>query len=369
MNGVSSGFLRGIALASLLLLLSLCGIFTIFNGSGTWGSPLEPTFRQLFCIALGYGAFFAARRMPSDFFFGRRTIWITAAVGWFFVALLAVWGSRIHGMRGWYRYGVWSVQPVDIVKGVYLAVLCAVLSQKSERRFAAAFAFAALWIAPILFQPDFSTAMIHLGILVALAFLAGCRWRYAVAMLAFSCATGALFIGMKPYAWRRIAAFFSPDSLQSNWHMMQFEMTLARGGWFGAHPGRAVWSNHYLPFAYNDSAYATLSETLGFCGALVVWGLFIAVVALLLHEAKAPGRDAFARLYAEGTAIWIAFQALIHASVNLTLLPPTGLTLPFVSFGGSSIVGFFLMAGWAMASGNDARNGPCGSGKNERDEK
>ena len=103
-------------------------------------------------------------------------------------------------------------------------------------------------------------------------FLSGGSWRNLLLLAAGGIGTAALFVWRHPYAWRRITGLFNPDldPLGSGWHIRQFELAIARGGWFGSKLGGAVWSNAYLPFAYNDSAYATMAETLGWCGVLPV---------------------------------------------------------------------------------------------------
>ncbi|MCQ2379097.1 MAG: FtsW/RodA/SpoVE family cell cycle protein [Victivallaceae bacterium] len=356
MNADRSPFLPENTLSIAIFLLALCGVLTIVSGGSAANFPMEPSMLQILHLLIALMLFFAARKMPFNWF-ESRGIWIFGAFFWFFLALLGVFGTRINGMCGWYRCGFLSLQPAEIGKGVYLAALCAALThRKRSRRLPAALAVAALWAIPILRQPDFTTAMIYLVMFAMLAFLAGCSLKFALAFVSVAAATAGIFIWSTPYAWRRIAGFFSPEIGDANWHVLQFELTVSRGGWFGSRLGGAVWSNAYLPLAYNDSAYATLAETLGFCGTLAVWALFVIVIVLMLKLARKPMMSDFARLYVEGAALWIAFQGLLHVSVNLTMIPPTGLTLPFISYGGSSLVGFFLLSGWALAAAK-----PCGA--------
>lgn len=335
-------------------LLSLSGLLTILSGSGTWSSPMEPVIRQL--VHLGVALIFLAiaHYLPFPLLSGARIVWFSTGCFWLFLALLGIFGSRINGMQGWYRFGMLSLQPAEIAKGAYLAALCAALTQEDpRRRLPLALLVAVVWVTPIILQPDFTTALIYAAIFWMLLFLAGGRVVSMLLLLATVCAAGSFYVFSRPYAWRRIAGFFADGTAGAHWHVMQFELTVSRGGWFGSRLGKAVWSNAYLPLAYNDSAYATLSETLGFAGSCVIWIFVIVLIVQFLKLASRRNLAPVSRLYIEGTALWIALQWLIHVSVNLALLPPTGLTLPFISYGGSSLVGFFLMTGWSLAASRE----------------
>ena len=165
-------------------------------------------------------------------------------------------------------------------------------------------------------------------------------------------AAAALFVWSHPYAWRRITGLFQPelDPLGSGWHVRQFELAIARGQFFGEKLGHAVWSNAYLPLSYNDSAFATMAETLGFFGTLPVYLGFALLIASLVVLANRFDLEFDARLYILSAAALIGIQSLVHISVNLCLLPPTGLTLPLISYGGSSLIGCCLMLGIALSA-------------------
>ena len=114
--------------------------------------------------------------------------------------------------------------------------------------------------------------------------------------------------------------------------------------------GRAFWSNEYLPLAYNDSAYAAMAETLGFAGCAAAMVMYAVLYILLLRHAMRQNLPENARLYLIGAASILAVQTLIHVGVNVGLLPPTGLTLPLISYGGSSLVGTMFMLGLAVSA-------------------
>ena len=160
------------------------------------------------------------------------------------------------------------------------------------------------------------------------------------------------FVLTHPYAMRRLTGFLDPESdpLGSGWHVRQFELAVARGQIFGSKLGNALWSNAYLPLPYNDSAFATLMETLGLAGGTVVVLLFVFLVAVPARAALVRPLPDDARLFAMGAVALLALQTLVHISVNLCLLPPTGLTLPLISYGGSSFAGCGLLLGMMLSA-------------------
>ena len=131
--------------------------------------------------------------------------------------------------------------------------------------------------------------------------------------------------------------------------MKQFELAAAGGGWTGTKLGGTMWSSSYLPLAYNDSALATLAETLGVLG-VTVYFLLLGAVLFLLYRLGTSIRSSAAKLFVFGTAVLLGWQSMLHIAVNAGLIPTTGLTLPFVSYGGSSLVGSALLVGMALSA-------------------
>lgn len=335
-------------------LLALSGILTITSGSGTWAYQLEPALRQLFALAVAIVVLFGASFLPFRVLSRPAATVVLGGAAWLFLGGVLLWGSRINRMCGWYRFGSWSIQPAEIAKAIYLLTLCLILTKVKEKwRFPAALLAAAVWILPIALQPDFGTAAIYAGSFLLLAFCAGVKLYQlftAVVLAGGAFAFGAWHF---PYVLKRLNAFFFASGDQ--WHLMQFELTVSRGGFWGSNLGKAIWSNAYLPLAYNDSAFATMSETLGLAGALVIIALLASLVVALLIAANKPGLPPMSRLFLVAAAVLIALQSLVHISVNLALLPPTGLNLPFISYGGSSLTGLALLLGLALAATQTGR--------------
>lgn len=345
----------GMLVPMMTFLIGLWGLLTIVSSQSHAPEPFLLAGKQLMFLCFGLTVMWGASRVPFRFYC--RNAWILMLTAFGLLLTLPLCGVRVNGMCGWFRLGSFLFQPTEPAKGIYLLTLVIAFSKlrSDNLRFWGGALLTLVWLLPILLQPDFGTAAIYLAVFVSLYFLSGGSWRNLVLLAAGGAGTTALFIWRHPYAWRRITGLFNPDldPLGSGWHIRQFGLAIARGGWFGSKLGGAVWSNAYLPLAYNDSAYATMAETLGWCGALPVWICFTVLIASLVMLAFRFGVTRQARLYLLGAAALVGIQTLVHISVNLCLLPTTGLTLPLISYGGSSLFGCCLLLGIALSAAEE----------------
>ncbi|MBQ7206885.1 MAG: FtsW/RodA/SpoVE family cell cycle protein [Lentisphaeria bacterium] len=361
MRSVSDMFSCENRAAVCTFLLGLCGLLTIASSQSAADRPLHLVLRQLAFLAVGLALMAATARIRFDFW--KKHTPELFFLFWLLLLLLPFFGSRINGMRGWFRIGPLSFQPSECGRPFFLLALVSVFCgvPAGMKRLAASGLLTALWLTPICLQPDFGTVMIYALAFLVIYFLSGAPWKHLLLLATGACVSAASIVVAHPYVLKRFSGFLFPerDPMGSGWHVRQFELAAARGHWFGSKLGSAVWSNAYLPFSYNDSAGATLIETLGLAGAAVPALLFIVLLLALHRLAGRPGLSGTARLFIAGTAVFLGLQVLVHMGVNLALLPPSGLVLPFISYGGSSLAGCCAMLGIALsASGeNDGKTG------------
>ncbi len=337
---------------SAAFLLGVSGVLTIAS-SRSGGFPDILFVKQTLFLLLGLGLMLLAASPEFAFYRTHAVFW--GGIGLSLILILPWCGVRINGMCGWFRVGGVSMQPSELMKAPYLLVLSVILAQRDgseAQRFRRGLCWALAWTLPVALQPDLGTAAIYFGAFMLLYFAAaGSPWYLLIPVFA-GLPVAVFFIWRHPYIWQRLCGFFDPagDPLGSGWHTRQFELAIARGHYFGAKLGGALWSGNYLPFAYNDSAFATLMETLGLVGGMLVGALFAALAAALLRLASGafPAEN---RIFIVGAVLLLLLQSMIHISVNLCLVPTTGLTLPFVSYGGSSLLGCFLLLGMALSAG------------------
>ena len=194
----------------------------------------------------------------------------------------------------------------------------------------------------LLREPDFGALVVITSIAMAILFLGGLNWRVFAGLIVLLAVSFVVLIVSSPYRLQRIVGFMDPwaDALGSGYQLSHSLIAFGRGEWLGVGLGGSVEKLFYLPEAHTDFLLAVIAEELGFAGVTVVLVLFV----LLIYRAFMVGREAmmrekyFAALTAQGLAVWLAVQAFINIGVNMGLLPTKGLTLPFLSYGGSGLL-------------------------------
>jgi cell division protein FtsW len=257
-------------------------------------------------------------------------------------------GRAVNGSRRWLSLFVFNMQPSELMK--LFAVLYAadytvrkgVVKHTFRKAFLPMFAVMALVGALLLLEPDMGALVVICVIALGILWLGGFNIKvFGGLVLALPLAFAALVVS-SPYRLQRVIGFMDPwsDPFGKGYQLSHALIAFGRGEWFGVGLGASVEKLFYLPEAHTDFLLAVIAEELGFTGVCAVIALF----AVLLVRAFAIGRQAafldrlFAALVAQGIAVWLGVQAIINIGVNMGVLPTKGLTLPFLSFGGSGVV-------------------------------
>ena len=343
-----------ILIYAIIFILVFSGIMLIYSSRIDNRYGFEATNFALKQFFIGIAGFFCMEYLRRIDF--KRIEKATKLL--FFAALLILYtvlaaGVKINGMRGWFDLGIIYFQPSDVLKCLYILGISDLYehSENKEKAFFQTGIISIFWIGAILLQPDYGTAMIYGLIFAVISFLAGVK-LYILGLLPLCAVTSlAVFIERKKYGFERLYGFFfgNADITGSAWHWKQFQITIAEGGFFGKKIDGSFWSNNYLPFAYNDSAYAALHEMTGFVGAILLFMLFFVLLYLFFNQAK---KLVNGKLFVISGISSIMLQTLLHCSVNCALVPTTGITLPFISYGGSSLIGTFLLIGIMLSAIN-----------------
>ena len=255
---------------------------------------------------------------------------------------------EVNGARRWLDLGWMRFQPAEAAKllvAVYLAGYVARTGERLATDWSAWFlplAWIGALLVLVLCQPDFGSVVVLAALTVGLLFLGGARLRdFTLLVLLGGLALAAAAV-VQPYRVERMVTFLDPWATQfdSGYQLTQALIAFGRGGYTGLGLGEGVQKLFYLPEAHNDFIYSVIAEELGLLGVLGVLALFAVLTLRLLRIAcgAAAGRRTFAALLAYAAALLIGGQALINAGVNTGVLPTKGLTLPFISFGGNSLL-------------------------------
>lgn len=265
------------------------------------------------------------------------------------VLLIAVFipgiSLKLQGASRWISMGPIFFQPSEIAKFTFTIYLAAWLAKKGEgiRDLQSGFIPFAVIVGLVAFliikQPDMGSMSVIAFISAVMFIVAGASWQHISFGLASCFVFFLLLIKSAPYRFQRLLTFLNPSGqeLGSSYHINQSLLGIGSGGLLGVGFGKSTQKLFYLPQAHTDSIFAIIVEELGFIRALVVVGVFILIAWRGLKIAKnAP--DEFSRLFCVGIISWIMIQAFVNIAAMLGLIPLTGLPLPFVSYGGSSLV-------------------------------
>ena len=309
--------------------------------------------RHLLNTGIGLGLAAAVTRVD---FRGLRAYapWLYLASVAGLVLVLTPLGSTINGSHSWVRLpGGFSIQPSELAKVALCVGLAVILAERGERDqppshrdVALAWVVAGIPMGLVMLQPDLGSALVLGALAVGVIAVSGApkRWVFGVlAVLAIGITVALTTPVLSPYQRDRLVAFANPsaDPQGIGYQTRQVRIAIGSGGWQGQglFQGRQT-QGGFIPFQQTDFVFSVAGEELGFLGSaglLLVLGFL--VVRTLMIAARA--RDSFGRLVAIGVACWFTFQVFENVGMNLGIMPVTGLPLPFVSYGGSS-----MFAGW-----------------------
>ncbi|WP_286784380.1 MULTISPECIES: putative lipid II flippase FtsW [Pseudomonas] len=357
-------------LAGCLALLGL-GLVMITSASSevaaaSSGNPLYHMIRHLVYLGIGFVACAVVMMIPLATWQRLGGMLLIGAIALLVMVLIPGIGREVNGSMRWIGFGMFNVQPSEIAKMFVVIYLAGYLVRRQEEvreswmGFFKPFIVLLPMAGLLLLEPDFGATVVMMGAAAGMLFLGGVglfRFGLMVAL-----AVGAVFVLVQaqPYRMARLVTFTDPwaDQFGSGYQLTQALIAFGRGEWFGVGLGNSIQKQFYLPEAHTDFVFSVLAEELGLVGALATVALFCFVSARALYIGlwAEKAKQFFAAYVAYGLAfLWIG-QFLINIGVNVGLLPTKGLTLPFLSYGGSSLViccvslGLLLRIEWERRS-------------------
>ncbi len=334
-------------LATLALLFS--SLVMVYSASAVvagerHGQPYFFLHRQIAWLSIGVALLVAVMRV--DYRLLKRPAVVWTVLGLTTAALIAVlFGPSINGTRRWFGIAGFGVQPSELAKLTVILFVAAFLDRRMARVDEFAHSLLPLFVVTggvaglILMGPDFGTAFTLLLIVTAMVFTAGLSYRYFIGIGLVALPAIALVMASAGYRRRRMFVFLNPwaDPLDSGFQLVQSQIAVGTGGLFGRGVMGGVQKLFFLPEPHTDFIYAVIAEETGLIGATAIVLCFAVILWRGLRVTRnAP--DQFGALLAFGITVMLALQAFMNMSVVLSLMPTTGLPLPFVSFGGSSLM-------------------------------
>lgn len=338
---------------SAVLLLLVGGLVLSLAASPSVAERLEvDTFHFFHRHAIAFAPalaalFFASLLEPRLVRRASLVLFIVAAA---LMAATLLVGQEVKGATRWLRLGPFSLQPSEFVKPAFVVLSAWFLSESRRRNdvpsLHIAIALYAVFVVLLVLQPDFGQALLVTLVWAGLFFVAGMPLYWVGALAAGMLAAVAVAYFTVPYVAERIDAYLN-FSGPGGYQMQRAIESFTSGGWFGKGPGEGT-VKQLLPDSHADFVFAVVAEEFGLVACLIVAGLFAFIVLRGLLRVAAE-EDDFIRYAVTGLMMLFGFQALINMGVNVGLLPAKGMTLPFISYGGSSLLAMAVALGMVLA--------------------
>ncbi len=348
-------FLGGLDRSLLLSTLAIVSIGLVMISSASisfaehsYGDGFFYLKRHLMFLAMGLAVAIVFLSVPSR-------IWYRYGVPLLFLTLLMLLavlipgvGRKVNGSQRWIPLGPINLQVSELAKFVVILFMAGYLERHQRQLrvqwqgFIKPVAVLGVMMFLLLLEPDFGSAVVMSGTVLGMLFIAGVRlWQFSALLILGASGMAGIAL-MSPYRVQRLVTFLDPwaDQYNTGYQLTQSLIAFGRGEWFGVGLGNSVQKLFYLPEAHTDFVFAIYAEEFGLLGVAVVVGLYMLLVSRVFHVAKKALRrqDWFAAYSCFGIAMMMAGQAFINIGVTSGLLPTKGLTLPFISYGGSSLL-------------------------------
>ena len=330
--------------------------------------------RQFIFLVFGLGVAFVVFQFPLTFWEKHRGKLFL--FGLLLLVLVLIFGREINGSKRWLHLLVFNFQPSEFMKLVIVIFMAGYLNRHAlavkesyEAVFRLALPFGIMAIL-LLMEPDYGSTFVIAVVITGMLLIAGAPWKYFVLTVLPMVSLLAMLVIIEPYRMKRVTSFLNPwdDPFGTGYQLTQALIALGRGEWLGVGVGASVQKLLYLPDAHTDFLFAIYGEEFGFIGIVVL----VLIYLFILHRLFRIGRKAmdrglfFGGMMAFGIGMWIILQAMINMGVNLGAFPTKGLTLPFMSYGGSSLLLLMIALAMVFRVDYETRNTPVNNPKSDK---
>lgn len=344
-----------------IILISLLGLVMVYSSSTIWAEyKFHDAFKyvknQGLFLSIGLLLMFVVSKMDIKFLYKKTNLILFSSILLLILVLIPGIGTVRNGSRSWFGIGSFGIQPSEFAK-LALILFTAKYLIKNEKEISSFWkgTFPILGITIFIFglimlQPDFGTGVILVMSIIGLLFVGGVNFKFFLKAGLVGVIGIVGLIAIAPYRLKRILSFLNPwsDPLGSGFQIIQSLYAIGPGGLFGQGFLHSRQKHFYLPEPQTDFIFAIISEEFGFLGVVIVAGLFLTIIYRGIKIAKECD-DLFKKYLAFGITFGLAFQAILNLMVVVGLIPVTGVTLPFLSYGGSSLLMTLLSQGIVLA--------------------
>jgi len=331
---------RVIIMTIILLGFGLIMIYSasVAEGARDFGSKWHFVLLQLKWASVGLLGMFIASFIPPRVYEKFAPLLLLVGLALLFLVIIPGIGTRVQGARRWLVLPGITIQPAELMKFIEIVYLSSWLHSRKITLPQFGF-FVAIVAGLIMLQPDMGTTLVVTLLAVSMYFLAGYPVKHLLAIGGVGLVMGVIMIIAEPYRLERVKTFIDPlhDTQGSSYHIRQVLISLGSGGISGQGIGRSRQKYAYLPEATTDSIFAVVGEELGFIGGVTLILAFLYYLSLIFKVAISE-HDKFASTMCAGVGAWIGLQICLNLAAMTALTPLTGVPLPLVSYGGSSLI-------------------------------
>ena len=346
-------------LITICFMLTGLGLVMVYSASShkaiSMGSPFFFLYRHMIFLFIGFVSAAVILQIPSKLWQLLAKWLVVFGMVLLIIVLFPGIGKKVNGAQRWLAFAGFSFQPSELMKLFVILYTADFAARKStylgdfKKGFLPMLITLGLTGSFLLLEPDLGACIVISTVAIGILFLGGLSYKFLTSLVFTSGCVFSLLIIFEPWRFQRVISFMNPlDFLFGSGYQLSHSLfAFARGDWFGVGLGRSMEKLFYLPEAHNDFILAVIGEELGLAGVWITIGLFISLIVkgFMIGTKAAVLERGFASLVAYGISLWIALQSLISMAVNLGLSPTKGLTLPFVSFGGSALLVNFIALG------------------------
>ena len=344
----ADGVILCLALALLLVGYVAITSASVEYAAANYGDPLYHSNRHLSYLVLAVIAALLVYAVPTSFWFDTGWVWLFMGLALLLLVLIPGVGREVNGSRRWLALGPFSLQASEFAK-LFLIIYLAGYLQRREAQvrsqwqgfvkpMAVVFAITLL----LMVEPDFGATVVTTGTAFGMLFLAGVRLGHFLFVVLGSVLALVILLVSEPYRVQRLTAYTDPwaDQFNSGYQLTQSLIAFGRGEWTGVGLGNSVQKLFYLPEAHTDFVFSIWAEEAGLLGAVTVLALYLALILRIFWVSRksCAAGDLFGAHICHGVALVFAAQVFINIGVSTGLLPTKGLTLPLISYGGSSLI-------------------------------
>ena len=331
-----------------VIILSLFGLLMIYSSSNIWAEykfndPYKYLKSQAIFLILGYIIIYIVSKINYQIYYKYSNIILFICIILLILVLIPGIGSVRNGSRSWFGIGSFGIQPSEFAKLGIIIFTSKYLNNNKIKSIKSSvlpiLLIVILLFGLIMLQPDFGTGVILVMTIITMLFISGVNMSFFIKLGILGLLGIVVLVIIAPYRLERITSFLNPwaDPLGSGFQIIQSLYAIGPGGLLGMGLGNSIQKHFYLPEPQTDFIFSIISEELGFAGVLIVATLFITIIKRGLNISLNQ-EDNFAKYLAFGISFSLAFQTILNLMVVVGLIPVTGVTLPFLSYGGSSLL-------------------------------